>query len=66
MEFLVALGRSNEFADIYDPGMTEVAKLRARLMLKTLINPEGMGETFRVLIQHKGIESARPTGLAGF
>jgi SAM-dependent MidA family methyltransferase len=36
---------------------------RARLLFKTLINPEGMGETFRVFIQHKGIESPRLVGL---
>jgi SAM-dependent MidA family methyltransferase len=57
MQFLVALGRGNDFADLYDPGMSEVEKLRARLMLKTLLNPEGMGETFKVLIQHKLPES---------
>ena len=39
--------------------------LRARLMLKTLLHPEGMGETFQVFIQHKGISDPRLTGLAG-
>ena len=48
MEFLVALGPSNEFADLYEPGATEVERIRARLLLKTLIHPEGMGETFHV------------------
>jgi hypothetical protein len=28
-----------------------------------LIHPEGMGETFRVLIQHKGVSSPHLTGL---
>jgi len=65
LEFLVAMGRGNEFADLYEPGASEVEKLRARLLLKTLINPEGMGETFRVFVQHKGIESPKLTGLAG-
>jgi len=68
MAFLVALGRANDFADLYDPGATEVDRLRARLLLKTLIHPEGMGETFEVFIQHKGIEhegdALRLTGLA--
>ena len=53
-QFLVALGRGNEFADLYEPGQTELEKLRARLLLKNLIHPEGMGEKFQVLIQHKG------------
>jgi SAM-dependent MidA family methyltransferase len=65
LEFLVALGRGNEFADLYEPGASEVEKLRGRLLLKTLIHPEGMGETFRVLIQHKGIAAPVLTGLAG-
>jgi SAM-dependent MidA family methyltransferase len=65
-QFLVALGRANEFADLYEPGQTEVEKLRARLLLKNLIHPEGLGEKFQVLIQHKGIEVPRLTGLAGY
>lgn len=64
-QFLVALGRGNEFADLYDPGQTEMEKLRARLLLKNLIHPEGLGEKFQVLIQHKGIEAPRLTGLSG-
>lgn len=65
MAFLVALGRGNEFADLYDQGASEVERIRARLMLKSLINPEGMGETFQVFIQHKGIDRLLVTGLTG-
>jgi len=65
-QFLVALGRGNEFADLYEPGQTELEKLRARLLLKNLIHPEGLGEKFQVLIQHKGIEAPRLTGLSGY
>jgi SAM-dependent MidA family methyltransferase len=65
LEFLIAMGRANELADLYEPGASETEKLKARLLLKTLINPEGMGETFRVFVQHKGIEAPVLTGLAG-
>jgi len=65
-QFLVALGRANEFGDLYEPGQSEVEKLRARLLLKNLIHPEGLGEKFQILIQHKGIETPRLTGLSGF
>jgi SAM-dependent MidA family methyltransferase len=65
-QFLVALGRANEFEDLYEPGQSEVEKLRARLSLKNLIHPEGLGEKFQVLIQHKGIENPRLTGLSGY
>lgn len=51
--FLLTLGQPNEFADLYDPGQTEAEELRARLHLKTLIHPEGMGERFQVLLQRK-------------
>jgi SAM-dependent MidA family methyltransferase len=61
--FLLALGRTNEFADLYDEGQTEAERLRARLQLKTLIYPEGMGETFQVFIQHKGVDTPALTGL---
>lgn len=63
MEFLVALGQANEFADLYEPGANEVERIRARLLLKTLIHPEGMGETFYVFVQQKGIAQARLTAL---
>jgi len=63
--FLLALGRGNEFADLYDEGQTEAERTKARLQLKTLIHPEGMGERFQVLIQRKGLLPAPLTGLAG-
>jgi SAM-dependent MidA family methyltransferase len=63
--FLLALGQRNEFADLQDDGETETDHVRARLQLKTLIHPEGMGERFQVLIQEKGVSGARLTGLAG-
>jgi len=65
-QFLVALGRGNEFGDLYEAGESELEKLRARLLLKNLIHPEGLGEKFQVLIQHKGIVNPQLTGLAGY
>ncbi|HEV7966017.1 MAG TPA: SAM-dependent methyltransferase [Candidatus Acidoferrales bacterium] len=65
-QFLVALGRETEFADLYQPGQTEMEKLRARLLLKNLVHPEGLGEKFQVLMQHKGIVAPRLTGLSGY
>lgn len=63
--FLLALGKGNDFTDLYETGMDETERVRARLQLKTLIFPEGMGERFQVLIQQKGVPDARLTGLAG-
>jgi len=61
--FLMALGRGNDFGDLHDPGQSEAEQVRARLLLKTLIFPEGMGETFQVMVQQKGAGAARLTGL---
>jgi SAM-dependent MidA family methyltransferase len=44
-------------------GASEHAKTAARSLFKTLIHPEGMGETFKVLIQQKGIDGVRLAGL---
>ncbi len=61
--FLLALGEENQFSDLYDPGQSETEQLQARLKLKRLINPEGMGNIFKVLVQHRGLHSPRLTGL---
>ncbi len=61
-KFLLALGEANQFADAYDPGATEVAMLQARLKLKRLISPEGMGNIFKVLVQQRGVPRAGLTG----
>jgi SAM-dependent MidA family methyltransferase len=61
--FLLALARSSNFEDLQSDSMDQNQQARARLLFKTLIHPEGMGETFQVLIQHKGIDAPR---LAGF
>jgi len=63
--FLLALGQGNDFGDLYDEGMREADLLRARLQLKTLIFPEGMGEQFQVMVQEKGVGRCALTGLNG-
>lgn len=55
--FLLSLGRENQFADLYDEGQSETDRVRAQLQLSSLIHPEGMGETFQVFTQQKGIAS---------
>jgi SAM-dependent MidA family methyltransferase len=61
--FLLALARSSNFGDVETAGASEQEKVRTRLLFKTLIHPEGMGETFQVFIQHKGVDSPRLSGL---
>ena len=62
--FLMALARRSGFADLQSQKMSQSEQARARLLFKTLIYPEGMGETFQVLIQHKNVESPELSGLA--
>jgi len=61
--FLSALGEPSQFADLYGPGQSEVERLDARLKLKRLIFPEGMGTVFKVLVLHKGITMPKLIGL---
>ena len=61
-KLLLALGEANQFADVYDPGQTEVEMLNARLKLKRLISPEGMGNIFKVLLQQRGVPRIELTG----
>ncbi len=61
--FLLALGEANQFADVYDPGQTDTEMLNARLKLKRLIAPEGMGNIFKILVQRRGVPETALTGL---
>jgi SAM-dependent MidA family methyltransferase len=61
--FLLSLAHRSGFADLDPNGADEVGKLRTRLQFKSLIYPEGMGETFQVMVQHKGIAAPRLTGM---
>lgn len=61
-KFLLSLARQGSPAEFH-AGITEEEKTRQRLLFKTLINPEGMGEAFQVLIQHKNAGSPALRGL---
>jgi SAM-dependent MidA family methyltransferase len=61
--FLIGLGLLGE-VESWEREIPELESLRLRLSLKHLLMPEaGMGEVFKVLIQHKGIENPRLDGL---
>lgn len=56
--FLLSAGIVEEIEEIESSDISPEEKLRLRLTLKKLIMPEGgMGDTFRVLIQSKGVEN---------
>jgi SAM-dependent MidA family methyltransferase len=61
--FLIGLGILQEM-DSLGREISATDNLRLRLSLKHLIEPEtGMGEVFKVLIQHKGIDKPQLDGL---
>jgi len=61
--FLIGLGILQEMESLQRE-LPEIEGLRLRLSLKHLIEPEaGMGEVFKVLIQHKGIKKPQLDGL---
>jgi SAM-dependent MidA family methyltransferase len=62
--FLLAMGILEEVARVGE-GKGEWEALNERLTLKNLILPGGMGEAFKVLIQHKGIDRPQLEGLRG-
>lgn len=58
--FLLSSGIVEEIEEIERSDISDEQKLKLRLALKKLIMPEGgMGDTFRALIQSKGVESVR-------
>ena len=55
--FLLAAGMVQELEQLEASDLPEKEKLKRRLIIKRLIMPEGgMGDTFRVLVQSKGVE----------
>ncbi len=62
-QFLIALGLLQEIESLVK-NRSEIEALQLRLSLKHLIEPErGMGETFKVLIQHKGMGQPKLDGI---
>ncbi|MBI5683032.1 MAG: SAM-dependent methyltransferase [Deltaproteobacteria bacterium] len=62
--FLMALGILEEFKTIEDLSIKGAPQLEWNQKLKELLMPGGMGSTFKVLIQHKGIETPNLTGFS--
>lgn len=57
--FLLSAGIIEELEELERSDVSEDEKLRIRLALKKLIMPEGMGGTFRVLVQSKEVSDVR-------
>ncbi len=62
--FLINLGFLEEAQRILGEDESSLDTIKSRLAMKTLIIPDGgMGDVFKVLIQHKGIDTPQMDGL---
>lgn len=58
--FLMAAGLMEELMALEAAAATEEERIKIRLVLKKLVLPEGgMGDTFKILVQAKGVENPR-------
>lgn len=58
--FLMATGLMEELMTLEAAAATEEERIKIRLVLKKLVLPEGgMGDTFKILVQAKGVENPR-------
>jgi SAM-dependent MidA family methyltransferase len=64
-QFLLGVGQKNQFADAFEDCRLPQERAKVALQLKHLITPEGMGETFKVLLASKGIDEPRTVKLSG-
>lgn len=64
-QFLLGIGEATQFADAFEDCRLPQERAKVAMQLKHLITPEGMGETFQVLIASKGVSSTVIEKLAG-
>ncbi len=64
-QFLMGIGEANQFADAFEECRLPQERAKVAMQLKHLVTPAGMGESFHVLIAHKGIETEKASALAG-
>jgi SAM-dependent MidA family methyltransferase len=64
-QFLLGIGEHNQFADAFEECRLPQERAKVALQLKHLITPTGMGESFRVFIASKDIDTERVSRLSG-
>ncbi len=64
-QFLLGIGEGNQFSDAFEDCRLPQERAKVALQLKHLINPEGMGETFHVLVGSQGVAGEKVAGLSG-
>jgi SAM-dependent MidA family methyltransferase len=64
-QFLMGIGETNQFADVFEDCRLPQERAKVALQLKHLVTPAGMGESFHVLIAARGVDEDRVAGLSG-
>jgi len=64
-QFLMGIGETNQFADVFEDCRLPQERAKVALQLKHLVTPAGMGENFHVLIAARGVDEDRVAGLSG-
>ena len=58
-QFLMSVGQKNQFADVFEDCRLPQERAKVALQLKHLITPDGMGESFQVMIASRGARTAK-------
>jgi len=64
-QFLLGIGEATQFADAFEDCRLPQERAKVTFQLKHLITPEGMGETFQVMVAAKGVEQGVVESLSG-
>jgi SAM-dependent MidA family methyltransferase len=64
-QFLIGIGEETEFADAFQDCRLPQERAKVALQLKHLISPDGMGETFQVLLMSRGVGKEKAASLGG-
>ncbi len=64
-QFLMGIGEKNQFADAFEDCRVPQERAKVALQLKHLITPEGMGETFHVLMASRAVDPEKMDVLSG-
>jgi len=64
-QFLIGIGESTQFADAFRDCKLPQEQAKVALQLRHLVSPEGMGETFQVLVLSHGVATEKAAQLSG-
>ena len=64
-QFLMGIGEGTQFADAFEDCRLPQERAKVALQLKHLATPEGMGESFQVMVASKGVDAKVVEKFAG-